>query len=96
MAINLDIGHYTAAGADPVDLLRKRHDDIIDLHIKDRKKNNGPNVLLGEGDTPVRDVLLLLRDQKWRIPANLEWEVNDDRVAAVKQAFIYCRNVLQP
>ena len=72
--INLDIGHFTAAGLDPVAFLRKRHAQITNLHIKDRKRNDGPNTPLGEGDTPVRDVLLLLRDQHYPTPALIEYE----------------------
>lgn len=94
MAINLDIGHYVAANADPVALLRRRHDDILLLHVKDRKRNDGPNVPFGQGDTPVRETLQLLRDEKWRIPANIEWEVDGDRVTAVRECLEYCRRVL--
>ncbi len=95
MAINLDIGHYVAANADPVTLLRRRHADILLLHVKDRKRNNGPNLPFGQGDTPIRETLQLLRDEQWRIPANIEWEVDGDRVAAVRQCLAYCRQVLE-
>lgn len=94
MAINLDIGHYVAANADPVALLRRRHADIVLLHVKDRKRNDGPNLPFGQGDTPIRETLQLLRDQKWPIPANIEWEVDGDRVAAVRECLAYCRQVL--
>ena len=95
MAINLDIGHYVAANADPVATLRRRHDDILLLHVKDRKRDNGPNLPFGQGDTPIRETLQLLRDQKWQIPANIEWEVDGDRVAAVRQCLAYCRQALE-
>lgn len=95
MAINLDIGHYVAANADPVTLLRRRHDDILLLHVKDRRRDNGPNLPFGEGDTPIRETLRLLRDHQWRIPANIEWEVDGDRVTAVRQCLDYCRQVLE-
>ena len=95
MAINLDIGHYVAANADPVALLRRRHADILLLHVKDRKRDNGANLPFGQGDTPIREVLQLLRDQQWRIPANIEWEVDGDRVAAVRQCLDYCRKALE-
>lgn len=94
MAINLDIGHYVAANADPVALLRRRHSDIVLLHVKDRKRNDGPNLPFGQGDTPIRETLQLLRDQKWPIPANIEWEVDGDRVTAVRECLAYCRQVL--
>jgi sugar phosphate isomerase/epimerase len=95
MAINLDIGHYVAANADPVATLRRRHDDILLLHVKDRKRDNGPNLPFGQGDTPIRETLRLLRDERWRIPANIEWEVDGDRVTAVRQCLDYCRQVLE-
>ena len=64
IAINLDIGHFTAAGYDPVEYLEKHHDRIVTLHIKDRKKNHGANVPFGEGDTHIKGVLQLLKTKK--------------------------------
>ncbi len=67
--INLDIGHFTAANYDPVAYLREHHDRITNLHIKDRKKNQGDNVPWGQGETPIREVLQLLKSERWPIPA---------------------------
>jgi sugar phosphate isomerase/epimerase len=72
--VNLDIGHFSAAGYDPVAYLQEHHDRVTHLHVKDRKKNDGPNVPWGEGDTPIKQVLLLLKDKKYPIPALVEWE----------------------
>ena len=96
IAINLDIGHFVAAGFDPVDYLRRRHDDIVTLHIKDRKKDQGPNMPFGEGDTPIDAVLDLLRNEKYRIPANIEYEYDgDDTIAEVRRCFEYCKQALE-
>ena len=95
IAINLDIGHFTAAGFDPVDFLAKRKDDILTLHVKDRKKDQGDNVEFGEGDTPIVETLRLMRREKIRIPANIEYEYRGgDTVAEVKKCFEYCKAAL--
>ncbi len=72
--INLDIGHFTAAGFDPVSYMQEKHDKITHLHMKDRKKNNGPNEPFGEGDTPIKQVLALLKEKRYAIPALIEYE----------------------
>jgi sugar phosphate isomerase/epimerase len=73
--INLDIGHFTAAGYDAVAFIKEHHDRITNLHVKDRKKNHGPNVAVwGTGDTPIKEVLQLLKKEKYHFPANLELE----------------------
>lgn len=93
--INLDIGHFTAAGYDPVDYLKKMHKDIVTLHIKDRKKNHGANMPFGEGETPIKEVLQLLKTNKWAIPANIEYEYKGaDTLAEVKKCYAYCKQAL--
>ena len=95
IAINLDIGHFTAANFDAVDYLDKHHDDILTLHIKDRKRDQGANVPFGEGDTPIREVLALLHEKRSKIPANIEYEYDgDDTVEEVRKCFDYCRQAL--
>jgi sugar phosphate isomerase/epimerase len=84
MWVNLDLGHFTAAGYDPVQFIRENHARITNLHLKDRKKsppgdmtpiqqNNCP---WGEGDTPIKEVLQLIKREKYDIPANIEYEYN--------------------
>ena len=93
--MNLDIGHFVAANFDPVDYLQRNHDKIVTLHIKDRKKDQGANVPFGEGDTPIKQVLRVLKDRKWSIPAMIEYEYKGaDTVAEVRKCYEYCRAAL--
>ena len=93
--INLDIGHFTAAGFDPLEYLEKMHKNIVTLHIKDRKKNHGDNVPFGEGDTNIKGVLQILKTKKYPIPANIEYEYKGaDTVAEVKKCLDYCKAAL--
>ena len=95
IVVNLDIGHFVAAGFDPIDYIAKHHGDIVTLHIKDRKSDQGANVVFGEGDTPIREVLGLLRDKGYGIPANIEYEYKGgDTVEEVGRCFNYCKQAL--
>jgi len=94
-AVNLDIGHFFAAGFDPVAYIEQNHAHITNLHLKDRKKNNGPNTPWGEGDTPIKQVLQLLKQKKYGIPANIEYEYRgEDAVAEVRKCFQFIKDAL--
>jgi sugar phosphate isomerase/epimerase len=73
--INLDIGHYIAGNnTNTIEFIEKNHARITSMHIKDRKVNNGPNTEWGQGDTPIKDVLLAMKKNHYKFPATIELE----------------------
>ncbi len=99
--LNLDIGHYVAGlSTSPIPIIRKYHDRITHLHLKDRKnaENGGDNVSWGQGDTPIADVLRLLRDEGYPITAmiELEYPIPEDSTVMKEMAkcVAYCRDAL--
>ena len=96
---NVDIGHFVAGDhGSPVPFLEQHHERVTHVHIKDRRRGNGPNVPLGQGDTPVAEVLRLIRDRKWPIQATIEFEYpvpkGSDRMTEIGRCLKYCRDVL--
>jgi sugar phosphate isomerase/epimerase len=94
--VNLDIGHFVASGFDPVAFIREHHDWITNIHIKDRKKNDGPNVPFGKGDTPIKEVLQLLKTNRYPIPAMIEYEYDGagTPVEEVRKSYEYVKAAL--
>jgi len=94
--VNLDIGHFTAANFDAMDYIRQHHGDITNLHLKDRKKNQGDNVPWGQGDTPIREVLQLLKKERWPIRAYIEYEYRGQGgpVEEVKKCYAFAKQAL--
>jgi sugar phosphate isomerase/epimerase len=95
LSITLDVGHFVAAGFDPVPFIEQNHSRILNLHLKDRKANQGPTVPHGDGAVPITAVLRLLRDRKYPIAAYIEHEYEGDAIAEVRKALAYCKQALQ-
>ncbi|MEA3207960.1 MAG: hypothetical protein QOE70_1017 [Chthoniobacter sp.] len=99
IGFNLDIGHYVAGskGLSPIPVLEKYHDRIVSLHLKDRTADGG-NVPWGQGQTPIKEVLQLMRKEKWTFPAEIELEYKipegSNAVAEVAKCVQYCKQAL--
>jgi sugar phosphate isomerase/epimerase len=99
--LNCDLGHYVAAGLDPIPLLKAKHDHIYSTHLKDRKSkaNGGVNMPWGEGDTPLTAILQLMRDNKYKFPGTIELEYDippgSDAVKEVARCIEYGKNILE-
>lgn len=99
IGFNLDIGHYVAGskGKSPIPVLEKYHDRIVNLHLKDRTADGG-NVAWGQGQTPIKEVLQLMRKEKWTFPAEVELEyqipAGSDAMKEVAKCVQYCKEAL--
>lgn len=99
IAFNFDVGHYVAGtkGKSPIPVLEKYHDRILNLHLKDRTADGG-NLPWGEGQTPIKEILRLMRQEKWTFPANIELEykipAGSDAIKEVAKCLDYCRAAL--
>lgn len=96
---NVDLGHFIAGNnVSPVAFVTAHHDRITHVHVKDRKMHNGPNTPFGEGDTPIAEVLRLIRDRKWNIQATIEFEykvpAGSTRMAEIARCIKYCHDAL--
>jgi sugar phosphate isomerase/epimerase len=96
LGANLDVGHYTEAGYDPIPFLEKHHDRVTNLHLKDMKKaaNGGGYTPFGEGDAPLKGVLKLVQKKKWDIPVNIEFEYQGDPKVEVPKCFAFVKEAL--
>ena len=96
---NVDLGHFVAGNnISPVAFIKQYHSRITHVHVKDRKMNGGQNFPFGEGDTPIVEVLRLIRDNQWDIQATIEFEyrvpAGSTRMAEIARAVKYCRDAL--
>lgn len=95
MWVNLDVGHFFASGHDPIAYIKAHHGRITNLHVKDRMANQGREMPFGEGQTPLRETLLLVRDSKYDFPVCIEYVGPAGPPAELKQCFDYCKAVLR-
>ena len=100
---NVDFGHWVAAGnvgGTPMDFLQKHHDRIGSFHLKDRTTPDhcSLNLAWGTGETPIKDILQMVKKNKWDIPASIELEYNvpegSDAVKETRKCVEYCRAAL--
>ncbi len=97
---NVDLGHFVAAGGNPVEFLTRFHDRIASFHMKDRTTpaNGQKNLAWGTGDTPLTALLQTVKKNRWNMPATieLEYEVPEgsDAVKEVRKCLDYCKDAL--
>ncbi|MGH9371158.1 MAG: sugar phosphate isomerase/epimerase family protein, partial [Vicinamibacterales bacterium] len=103
-AINVDIGHYVGGTSEsPIPLIQKHHSRFASIHLKDKTKGNNPaggnqNKPWGEGDTPIKEVLQLMKKEKYTFPATIELEYpvpeGSTRMAEIGKCLQFCKDAL--
>ncbi|MCA9266128.1 MAG: sugar phosphate isomerase/epimerase [Planctomycetales bacterium] len=99
IGFNFDVGHYFTGtkGKSPIPVLEKYHDRIVSLHLKDRTADGG-NLPWGQGETPIKEILQLMQQEKWTFPADIELEYQvpqgSTAVAEVAKCLQYCKEAL--
>jgi sugar phosphate isomerase/epimerase len=109
-ALNFDVGHYYGVnGQSPVPLIEQYHERIASLHLKDRKGpaaaagnrgpgGGGPNMPWGQGETPLKEILQLMKRKKYRFPASIEYEYQtpegSDVLTEMKKCVQFCKDAL--
>jgi sugar phosphate isomerase/epimerase len=100
-AINLDCGHFVAGTSEtPIPLIQKHASRIASIHLKDRKTaaNGAANLPWGQGDTPIKEILALMRTEKYKFPASIELEYEipegSDAVVETTKCVQFCKNAL--
>jgi sugar phosphate isomerase/epimerase len=100
---NVDFGHWVAGGnmgGSPMQFLEKHHDRIVSFHLKDRTtpQHCALNLPWGTGETPIKEILQMVKKNRWRIPGSIELEYDipesSDAVKEVRKCVEYCRNAL--
>ena len=72
--VKLDVGTLTASNRDAVAELRKHPARVAYVLLKDRLRNGGASQPFGEGDTPIRGVMDVLKASAPAIPALVEYD----------------------
>ncbi|RDB05771.1 sugar phosphate isomerase/epimerase family protein [Runella aurantiaca] len=104
-SINFDCGHYLAAGGKNtkealMKFIENKHDRISTMHLKDRTtpEHGAGNLAWGTGDTPIREILLMIRDRKYKFPVSVELEYQipegSDAVKEVGKCVAFAKNIL--
>jgi sugar phosphate isomerase/epimerase len=99
IGFNFDVGHYFVGmkGLSPIAVIERYHDRMVSLHLKDRTADGGDRPF-GEGGTPVKEILQLMRQEKWTFPADIELEYpiprNSNPVSEVTKCVQFCKEAL--
>ena len=104
-SMNLDCGHYIAAGGKNTKdsllaLIEAKSDRITSMHLKDRTtpEHGAGNMPWGQGDTPIKEILQLMKRKGYTFPGTIELEYDipegSDAVKEVAKCLAYANSAL--
>lgn len=96
---NIDIGHFAAGnGVTAAEFIKRYHERITNIHLKDRKFNQGENMPWGQGDSQVKEILQLMKREKYSFVATIELEYRtpegSDTMTELAKCVQFCREAL--
>jgi sugar phosphate isomerase/epimerase len=92
--MSFDIGDATGGGYDSLKFVAAHLGRIALIYLKDRRKDR-LSVPWGEGDTPVAEILRLIRDRKPTIRCYIDCDYKTtDRPADVKRSYEFAKRAL--
>ena len=93
----LDCGRFQEWGPDPLAFIAEMHARIVTLHAHDRKIATNTYVPFGEGDVPIKDILLLMKREHYTFVPMIEriYALNgSDTLTEIRRSFAYFKQVL--
>jgi sugar phosphate isomerase/epimerase len=96
LAINFDMGHFSASGRDAIAYFKENHRRIVAVHLKDRGADAEHTYKpFGQGASRVADFCKAMKAVKFAYAANLEYEIDeDDPTEGVRHSFEYVKKAL--
>jgi sugar phosphate isomerase/epimerase len=97
---NVDIGHFFASnGFSPAEWIAENHTRITHVHLKDRKANMGAGMPWGQGDTPLKEILLMMKRERYKFQGTIELEYpippDSTVLKEIGKCVKFCREVLE-
>lgn len=96
LAINFDMGHFSASGRDAIAYFKENHRRIVSVHLKDRGDDaEHRDKPFGQGASRVADFCKAMKEVRFGYAANLEYEMDEtDPTEGVRQSFAYVKKAL--
>ncbi|NWF85611.1 MAG: hypothetical protein HXY18_17485 [Bryobacteraceae bacterium] len=96
----MDIRHsFASNGFSPAEWIKENHTRITHVHLKDCKANQGQGMPLGQGDTPLKEILLMTRRETHDLKTTIELEYRipegSNALAEISKCEEYCMQMLE-